>query len=266
MARKSVPPVNPSVDPSESLPWDDAPTPGTDVDVFGDGGAVVDFDPAELATGLRNLVNSIGAAGGIGGGLSFINVDQNTGSWAYGADRIVCEPTAEWAVDTRTLKHGYSAWKEGKLLGEMMVSISQELPPVTALRDVGAPYSQAFAVEMRCLDGEDKGTKVLYKNGSGGAVEAFGNLTKQLTFRLATKSPAVIPIVLLRSSHYHNSKYNKRIYKPVLHIVRWVDLRGNPDGAATPVQPVAPTATASTTVPPAAAAPQPGVRRRRVDA
>jgi hypothetical protein len=259
MARKTTPPTQPPAPDPNGVPWDDAPASGTDLDVFGGAGAITEFNPAELKAGLRNLVTSIGEAGGIGGGVSFINVNQNDGSWQYGADRTTCEPAAEWALDTRTLKHGYSAWKEGKLLGETMVSIFQPRPPVTALRDVGAPYAAAFSVEMRCLGGEDKGTKCLYKNNSGGAVEAFEMLQRHLHARAELETPAVFPIVLLRNTSYHNTKYNKRIYKPAFHIVRWVDVRGNPDGGE-PVKP-APQPAAAT-----AAAAQPGVRRRRVEA
>ena len=259
MARKNTPTPQANAPDPDGLPWDDAPAPGTDLDLFGGAGAVAEFNPAEITAGLGNLITSIGAAGGIGGGMSFLNVDQNTGGWAYGADRTQCEPNAEWALDTRTLKHGYSAWKEGKLLGESMYPISQPLPPVTTLRDVGAPYAGSFSVELRCLGGEDKGTRTLYKTNSMGGRNAFAKLVEILVNRLRGGSPMIFPIVLLRSSSYHNGTYNKKIYTPVFHVVRWVDVRGNSEGGA-------PAAPAPAPTPQPAAAAQPGVRRRRVEA
>jgi hypothetical protein len=252
MARKSqTPPTNDKPEPEQS----------TALDLFGGdiGGDIAVFNPAEITAGLGNLVSSIGAAGGIGGGMSFLGLGRD-GVWAYGADKTECEPDAHWALDTRTLKHGFAAWREGKLVREVMMPISQPAPVVTSLPDCGTPYAAAFSVEMRCMDGEDKGTKVLYKTNSVGGRSAFAKLVEQLIGKLRGGSPAIFPVVLLKKDSYNHKEYGK-IYTPILHVVKWLDVTGKPEAGAAPVAP-----TPSPTVPPAAAAAQPGVRRRRVEA
>jgi hypothetical protein len=263
MARKT--PTTPPTDPNlNGVPWDDGPAPaatGNDLDIFGGAaGDVVAFDPAELQVGLTNLVGSISAAGGIGGGASWLTLNQDDGTWMYGADRTETEPNAEWVLDTRTLKHGFVSWNERKVT-ERMVSVFQPAPDPTMLPPAVKPYEAAFSVEMRCLSGQDKGTKVVYKTNSYGGRAAFGKLVEYLAPRVRAQLASVFPVVLLRNSSYSNSQYNKRIFNPVFHVVRWLDVQGRPDGGA-------PVAAAATPPPagPAAAAAQPGVRRRRVDA
>lgn len=273
MARKTTTPPTSSPDPN-GVPWDDGPAPaastGTDLDIFGgDAGAVVAFDPAELQRGINNLIGSIAATRGIGGGMVFMGVNQNDGSWHYGAEHTETEPNAEWVLNTRTLKHGWSAWKEGKSLDSRLVSIFEPRPDVTSLKPEALPWAkEAYSVVMRCLSGEDKGVTGLFETSSGGGAECFGKLTEALRPRFMAASQFLFPVVLLRETNYHNSKYGKRIYKPHFHIVRFVDARGNSEGQQAPVPPAPkPASPAAAAAVNPSAAPQPGVRRRRpVDA
>src|SRR5262252_5766732 len=63
----------------------------------------------ELLGGLANISHSIDEAGGVASGLPFIGISSE-GIWCYGQDRTDVQPGSHWAVDVRSLKHGFIAW------------------------------------------------------------------------------------------------------------------------------------------------------------
>ena len=139
-----------------------------------------------------------------------------------------------------------------KILGERLVSVSQPLPDVTKLPDKGFPWQPQWCVNLKCLDGADAGTEVMFKPTTDGGVKAVASLINEVRDRLngGQHDGKVSPIVLLEKDSYPHQQYG-RIWIPVLTIVG-LDVAGR--SGATP----APTPASPSTEP----TPQP--RRRRV--
>jgi hypothetical protein len=180
----------------------------------------------DLLGGVANIANSIAEAGGVASAFPFIGIN-NDGIWAYGQERTEVEEGSLWALDIRTLSHGYIAWppntaKERKPLGERMVPASAPLPAISSLPDVGQPYQLQFAFELLCMSGEDTGIMALYKNGSYGAKVIIQTLVEEIR-RQARNDPAnLCPLVELRIRSYFHSEWKKTIHNPVLHIHKWI--------------------------------------------
>jgi len=180
----------------------------------------------DLLGGIANIANTIADAGGVASGLPFIGINT-AGVWAYGQDRVEVEPRSEWAIDVRTLQHGYIAWppntaKERKPLGERMVPANSPLPLLSTLPDVGVPYQLQFAFELRCTSGEDEGQVALYKNGSYGAKVLVQSLVEDMRKQYRADPDRLCPIVRLEIRSYMHPEWRKMIYNPVLQIVKWV--------------------------------------------
>ena len=212
----------------------------------------------ELLGGLANISHSIDEAGGVASGLPFIGISSE-GIWCYGQDRTDVQPGSHWAVDVRSLKHGFIAWppatvKERKPLGERMVPASMPLPRQTELPDVGAPYQLQFSFELLCMDGEDAGVMALYKNGSYGAKVIVQTLVEEIRKQAKRDQTKLCPVVKLEIRSYVHKEWKKTIYNPVLEITRWITFEDY-DSSAEPQQPAA--------VAPPQPAPQPQPVRRR---
>lgn len=180
----------------------------------------------DLLSGLVNIRHSIEEAGGVSTGLPFLSIN-NAGLWGFGQDRIEVEAGSLWAVDVRTLKHGYIAWpgqqaKERKPLGERMVPASQPLPVLATLPDVGQPYQLQFSFELLCMSGQDEGTAVLYKNGSYGARVAVQELVAKVGAQARNDQSKLCPVVTLEIRSYFHTEWKKDIYNPILQIQKWM--------------------------------------------
>ena len=63
---------------------------------------------------------------------------EGDGSWSYGQKRIAVETDSRWAINPTTFQRGYVCFGEGnKWLDERLVSVTQEMPDITALPDKG---------------------------------------------------------------------------------------------------------------------------------
>lgn len=198
-----------------NLPWAvDEDEPGTDL------------APVNLESGLRNLAASTSLAGS-GGGADFMAVDTKTGLWRYGVERTEVEPESIWILDTRTLKHGWNAWRERELVAEILVPISQASPTPAALGDYQNEAKQCFSVEMVCGTGEDQGTKVLYKVNSVGGADFFKAYVTALAQQLGRdpKTPYVFPAMHLKSDSYNHPTWGTT-FKPIFRPLYWVDRGG----------------------------------------
>ena len=181
---------------------------------------------ADLLDGITNIQNSIEEAGGVATGMPFIGIN-NSGVWAYGQDRMEVQENSVWAIDVRSLKHGYIAWpdqkaKERKPLGEKMVAASQPLPSITSLPDVGQPYQLQFSFEMLCVSGGDAGATALYKNGSYGAKVIVQDLVGKVRAQAQADPSKLCPKVVLAIRSYEHKEWKKIIHNPVLQIQEWI--------------------------------------------
>lgn len=200
----------------------------------------------DLLDGISNIANSIADAGGVASGLPFIGLNGD-GQWSFGQERLKAQPGSKWAVDIRTLSHGYIAWpdpgtKDRKPLGERMVPANSPLPPLSSLPNVGVPYQQQFSFEMLCLSGDDKGTLAIYKNGSHGAKKLIQALVNDIRKQARLDPESLCPVATLEVESYFNAKWGKTNHNPVLNILYWIgygdyDNNDDPEDAPPPPAP-----------------------------
>ena len=60
-------------------------------------------------------------------GVAILKMDR-TGHWVFGSDQDEAEAGSTWAVNPFAFVHGWIAWGDGEVLGEMMASVSEPLP------------------------------------------------------------------------------------------------------------------------------------------
>jgi hypothetical protein len=106
---------------------------------------------------------------------------------------------------------------------------------------------------MKCLDGADAGTEVIYKPTTVGGIQAVAGLVDAVRDRLngGHHNGKVAPVVQLEKSSYQHGQYGK-VWTPILTVVGWMPLDGPPP--------------APENAPPPAPSPSPenAPRRRRV--
>ena len=64
------------------------------------------------------------------------------------------------------------------------MSVSQPMPDVTELPDTGFEWQEQWAVNMKCINGADAGTEVVYKPTTVGGVQAVAELIETVRDRL----------------------------------------------------------------------------------
>jgi hypothetical protein len=192
----------------------------------------------------------------------FFKARTNGGVWLYGRAQTIVEDGSLWAIDPRTLQHGYVALSGNQLLGEKMEPIDQPMPDVTKLYQVGVPYQVQMSVDMRCIDGVDAGVEVTYKTTSVGGIQGIEDLIAALRDRLSSDlhDNKLSPVVTLGKSGYTHPQYGPQC-NPVLEIGDWMPLDGPPP---TPAPAPTPPSPASPSSPSSASAANEQPRRRRV--
>ncbi|RPI36311.1 MAG: hypothetical protein EHM67_12840 [Hyphomicrobiaceae bacterium] len=194
----------------------------------------------------------------IAGGKPFLRLLRD-GQWVYGQGDKEVQEGSSWVVNPLSLAHGYCCWSnhEGNVknekLGESMVPIYETKPAKPAPIDTWA-YTEQRSVELKCLDGEDAGTEVLYSTNSVGGLRAIDSLLAELQAQLQADPSHPCPVLQLECDSYPHSKYGK-IYTPVLKNVGWASMDGKLAGEAAPT-------VAAPKAPVAPVAPEPTARRR----
>ncbi len=166
------------------------------------------------------------------------------GIWVFGQSNESVEFGSKWAVDPLTIKHGFTCWTnrqpgEGKneLLGEVFAPMASDPVNTDKLPDHSPwQWKPAASVTLRCLDGKDRGTQVLYKTPSVGGLKAISKLCDSLEAQIDTGSDEVVPVVDLRSGHYQHNQFGKT-YTPDLHVTGWLpwsDKLPTPDATDAP--------------------------------
>jgi hypothetical protein len=153
------------------------------------------------------------------------------GDWVFGQTNEEVQEGSHWAVNMMTLQRGWCCWHDGKLLGQVMVSILVPRPPCPPPIN-GKGFDEQYSMELTCISGDDAGQPVLYKNNSRGFKIAFADLMSKVRARYANEKVSYWPIVELKQSNYWHKKYNKQIYDPILEVVAWADPDGNIAGQA----------------------------------
>jgi hypothetical protein len=165
----------------------------------------------DLVSGLRTLTNEKPMQG------SMPLLRLVDGEWVYGADNIQVEEESVWAVHPGSFQHGYCAWDEGQLVGEVMVPAGQPRPSHAELPTVPCQWQEQMSVLLACTNGEDKGTTVLYKNSSLGGRTAISELVEKIVAQAAKDPDKLMPLVTLGVGSYKHKKYGK-VYTPSFEV------------------------------------------------
>lgn len=197
-----------------------------EVVTFG-GNAGLPANPDDLIKGLQNVGQTLQ---GSSGGTPFLRLLRN-GTYAYGAESIEPEEDSLWAMNPNSLQHGWAAWGDGELLGEVMVPFTQAAPPRSELPDYGVEWRQQVSCVLQCLNGEDEGVAVLYKGTSTGLHNAVKGLINDLVRQLQTDPKHCVPVIALEVDSYQHKKYGE-IFYPVLTVTKWIGFGGESAPAA----------------------------------
>ena len=143
-------------------------------------------------------------------------------------------------INPLTFKWGAICFNGNKVVGEHLVSVSQPKPLITDMQDVGFPWQEQWAVNLKCLDGADAGVEVVFKATTDGGVKAIVMLVDLVRDRIngGQHDGKIVPIVLLEKDSYQHSQHG-RVWFPVLNTVDWMSLDG-PAPTSTPVEPMPP--------------------------
>jgi hypothetical protein len=198
------------------------------------GGALTSL--AALSAAL-NSVDTASVAGR--SGLPMLQFKrEGSGTWVYGQRKTVVEDGSRWGINVLTFKWGYICFGDGnKVLGDRLVSVSLPKPEVTELPDKGFPWLEQWAVNLKCIDGADAGTEVVYKPTTVGGTQAVAGVIEAVRDRLngGAHDGKVAPIVRLEKDSYTHAQFG-RVWTPQLRIVEWMPLSG-PTPAPAPGSP-----------------------------
>ena len=182
-----------------------------------------------------NAVDTTSVVGGAGMPmLSFKR--EGDGTWKYGQKQTIVEDGSRWGVNPLSFRYGYICFGDGnKVLAERLVSVSQPMPAVEELPDKGFPWATQWCVNLKCIDGTDAGTEVVYKPTTVGGIQAVAGLIEAVRDRLngGQHDGKVSPVVLLKKDSYQHPQYG-RVWTPVLEIVAWMPMSGPEPAPASP--------------------------------
>jgi hypothetical protein len=178
--------------------------------------------PSDLVSGLKTVV----AEKPMQNSMPLLRLVD--GEWVYGADNIQVEEASLWAIHPGSFMHGYCAWDDGQLVGEVMVPVSQPRPSHAELPPVPVQWQEQMSFIAACTSGEDTGTTVLYKNSSLGGRNAITELAQKI-IQQAEKDPSkLVPLVALEIGSYKHKKYGK-VYTPTFTVQSFAALDTSSD-------------------------------------
>lgn len=162
------------------------------------------------------------------GGINFLKFNGNTGEYSYGSPVKTLAVDTECAVDMRIgVRKGWICWKEGKVVDEIMVVITEGNPPARhQLQDHG-PYSKTedgwkeqASLQLRDLA---TGDEFEFKTTSKSGIRAIGGLCKAYGAEFRDHDPEDLVVVTLGSNSFiPKDKSYGRKHAPVLEIVEWL--------------------------------------------
>jgi hypothetical protein len=173
-------------------------------------------------------------------GLPILQFKSREAIWVFGHGRTVPEDGSRWGVNPTTFKRGYVCFgNDNKVLGERLAPISQPMPEFAKLPDMGFPWHEEWAVNLKCINGTDAGTEVRYPATTVGGHQTIGGMIEAVRDQIdgGQHDGRVVPIVHLEKDSYQHAQYS-RIWTPVMTIVDWMSLDGpEPAPAPAPVSP-----------------------------
>ena len=173
---------------------------------------------AALGTALNN-VDTASVVGRSGCPMLQFKRDGN-GTWTFGQKRTVVEDGSCWAVNPSTFSWGYICFgDDNKVIGERLVPVSQPMPDITELPDKGFEWQEQWTVNLKCVDGTDAGTEVVYKPTTVGGIQAVAGLIEAVRDRLngGQHDGKVSPIVHLEKDSYQHRPTRPRVDAAARH-------------------------------------------------
>ena len=202
------------------------------------GGALTSL--SALGT-MLNGVNTASVSGRSGLPLLQFKSRENNGTWMFGQRRTIPEDGSRWAVNVTTFKWGYVCFGPNKkVVDERLVSVSLPKPDLAKLPDMGAPWQEEWAVNLKCVSGADAGVEVVFKSSTIGGTQLIAGLIETVRDRLngGQHDGKVVPVVHLEKDSYQHPAHG-RIWMPLLPVVDWMPLDGPvpaPEPAPPPTQ------------------------------
>lgn len=180
----------------------------------------------DLLTKLKSGIAESRATTVIAGGKPILRMLRD-GQWVYGQKNDIVQENSSWAINPLSIGHGWVCWTnhvgagtKNSMVGEVMAPVHEPKPPRPANVD-NWPFTEQRIFDLRCMDGEDAGVEVMYKNNSLGGMQAVDKLLGELQDQL-NKNPAFpCPVVQFFNDSYPHQKYGK-IYVPIFAIQNWV--------------------------------------------
>lgn len=166
-----------------------------------------------------------------GGGADLIKLAKGDGTWSIGQADDPMQVGSFWRIDLLSICHGYICWSDYKgarkneRLGEVMVPMSEPKPMKPQPID-GFAFQEQRSFEAECLNGEDAGAVVQFKNGSVGTLRAFRKLEDTIKAQLRSDRAFPFPVIEFKSEFYKHADYGK-IWNPIFEVVDWTDVNGN---------------------------------------
>jgi hypothetical protein len=150
------------------------PTPSTELLPWEEFTSDVALTPEEIEenkqalAALSNLENVGGA-----GGMPLLGVSKDGSTWKLGVEGLAQEEGTLIAIDTRSARHGWVLWVEGKPT-EVMVSAFETKPARPAPQN-GLVWKDQVEFTGVILSGPEKGSPFRYSISSVGGLNAFTN-------------------------------------------------------------------------------------------
>ena len=155
----------------------------------------------------------------------------NSGDWVFGQEEYDVEEGSLWAADPTSYRWGWVRFsEEGKLLGDITVPITEkrpakpEIPDDGEMDEYGKPidWQEKYALELRCLTGEDEGAEVVYYTNTVGGRKLMSEFTTKLLNQVRKGNNRIVAVVELSGDSYkHKNKTYGTIHNPIFEYKEW---------------------------------------------
>ena len=164
---------------------------------------------------------------------AIIKMDK-TGHWVFGAEATEIEDDSTWALNPFSFVHGYIAWGDGEVLGEIMSPVHEPMPELTECPPKAKRgWEKQLGLEITCISGADKGIVCKFATTSVGGLRAVAALGILLSEQIEKDDEKPVAVLSLGSEYYIHKSYGK-VYTPIFDVISWdtmdVAQAGEPQG------------------------------------